>query len=177
MKLVPKYSYEFNWALNHTFDDKSQIQNFSSLLTDKERFFGLVPAISLNEELLEKLLGYDLPERLEFYVVRAEKFKSFSEPVTIEYSLVPEEMVLFLLKEIIKISATDRFVTEVQREEVVNAFILHLGDIGNWGPFDFDKLAPALHNESERMYPDYSYKDIDFSKKTLKEYILGLHEE
>lgn len=175
MKLVPKYSYEFNWALNETLSESGHIQNFASLLSDKERFFGVLGQFMANEELLEKRLGYKLPERVEFFVVRAEKFKSFSEPITIEYSIAPEEMAMFLLKEIVKTVAVDRFPDEVTREQVINAFLIHLFLEGKWES-NFKAHYASLHNESERMYPRYQYKDIDFSKTTLKEVIFSLYE-
>lgn len=169
MKLVPKYSYEFNCILNEQFNEQDQIQNFASLISDKDRFLSLLPLIEKNSQFIEERLGFPLPKETEFYVVRAEKFKSFSEPITIEYSFCPEEMILFLLKEILKISITTRFPDELLREELVNSFIDYITINGDWGKVDVVKFGKNIHDETKKSYEDYEFKDRDFSKKTLKE--------
>ena len=45
MKLIPKYSYEFNQILNKDYNEDDQIKNFASLLSDKDRFLILIPKI------------------------------------------------------------------------------------------------------------------------------------
>ena len=177
MKLIPRYSYEFNKILNDNFNEKDHIQNFASLISDKERFFGLVPLIGKNEKLIEEKLGYKLPENLMFYVVRAEKFKSFSEPITIEYSLMPEEMILFLLKEILKNTVTDRFPDDLVREQYINSFIDYIVVNGDWGDYDFVRFLRLIHNESERMYKSYQYLEMDFENKTMKDFIYEYYDE
>ena len=177
MRLVPRYSYEFNKVLNEGFDDKDQIQNFASLISDKERFFALIPYLHKNKELIEKALGYELPDRLEFYVVRAEKFKSFSEPVTIEYSLNPEEMLLFLLKEIAKVSIKDRFPDDLSREEYINSFIDYVVVNGEWDDYNIIRFAKLPHSESERMYTKYKYVELDFDNKSIKDYLYEQYNE
>ena len=171
MKLEAKYSYEFNCVLNDRLNEKDQISNFASLLSDKDRFLSFVPLLTQNREFLKKKLGFPLLEYVEFFIVRCEKFKSFSEPVTIEYSILCEEMLLFLLKEIIKVSCPLRFPDEQMREEFINAFIDFCAINGDWSKVSLIKFTKNLHEESSRNYPSYSLKQIDFSNKTLKEYL------
>lgn len=178
MKLIPKYPYEFNCILNESYNEDEQIKNFASLLSDKDRFFALLPLLEKNLELVEERLGFKLKKEIEFYVVRAEKFKSFSEPITIEYSLLPEEMILFLLKEIVKSSITTRFPDEVVREVYVNSFVEHVIINGDWGKLDLIKYCKNLHDESKRLYPEYELKTVDFSSKKMDVYAEELfHEE
>lgn len=176
MKLIPKYSYEYNCILNENFSEKDQIQNFASLLSDKERFLYLLTLISKNEKLIEEHAGFPLPKDVTFYIVRAEKFKSFSEPITIEYSLLPEEMLLFLLKEILKSSMNIRFPDEMVRDMFLNSFIDFLAINGDWGDKDLVKFTKNLHTQSERMHPDYRYRDIDFSERTLRDYVEAMYD-
>ena len=171
MKLIPKYSYEFNDVLNTNLVEKEEVENFASLLSDKDRFLSLLPTLEKNAQFIEKSLGYNLREWYEFFVVRAELFKSFSEPITIEYSILPEEMLLFLFKEIVKVSITDRFLDEVQREELVNALVDYCvinGDFDGGGK-DFVKFTKNLHDESSSRFESYEYKEFDFSERTLKD--------
>lgn len=178
MKLEPKYSYEFNRILNESLDftQKEQLQNFASLISDKDRFLALIPLLEKNSKFIEEKLGFKLPEKQEFYVVRAEKFKSFSEPVTIEYSLCPEEMLLFLLKEIIKISAT-RFPDETSRDETINSFIDYVAINGDWGKVDLVKFCKNLHDESKKLLEDYEFREIDFEKITVKDHLDNICDE
>jgi len=171
MELKPQYSYEFNRILNTEFNENDQIKNFASLITDKDRFLNLLPVISQNKELIEKYLGLKLKEEYEFYIVRGEKFKSFSMPITIEYSILPEEMILFLLKEIIKNSIEIRFPDELIREQYINSFIDFISIQEDLENINLVKFGKNLHEESQKQYPNYEFKDIDFKKKTLKEYV------
>lgn len=177
MKLNPIFSYEFNCILNEGFNETEQLQNFASIISDKDRFLQLLPIIEANRDLIEERLGFKLPEVVDFFIVRAEKFKSFSLPVTIEYSILPEEMFLFLLKEILKISIQSRFPDEQTREHYINAFIDYLIINADTGNFDFVKFGKNLHDESLRLYPDYKYADIDFSNKTMAQYIEDMYAE
>ncbi len=177
MKLEPKYSYEFNCILNESFNELEQIKNFASLLSDKDRFLILLPLIEKNSKLIEDKLGFQLPNELDFYVVRAEKFKSFSEPITIEYSLLPQEMLLFLLKEILKTIVTIRFPDEVVRDQYINSFIDYLSINGNWGQEDLIKFTKNIHDESLKLYPEYKLLDVDFESKTMKDYATSLFED
>lgn len=171
MKLTPKYSYEFNYILNPKFTEDEQIKNFASLISDKDRFLSILSNIANNEVLIEKKLGFKLPEKVEFYIVRGELFKSFSEPVTIEYSILPEEMLAFLLKEIIKITIDIRFPDDITREKYVNSFLDYIFINGNWDTVDLVKFGKNLHDESLRLYEEYKMEDINFSKKTMKKYL------
>ena len=171
MKLSAKYSYEFNYILNDKLNEKEQISNFASLLSDKDRFLSFIPLLVRNREFFEERLGFPLLDEADFFVVRCEKFKSFSEPITIEYSILCEEMLLFLLKEIIKVSCPIRFPDEQIREEFINAFIDFCAINGSWGEISLIKFTKNLHEESSRNYPSYSLKEMDFKEKTLKEYI------
>lgn len=177
MKLTPKYSYEFNCILNEEFNEEEQIRNFASLLSDKERFFLVISQLHENEELIKGALGYELPETLTFFVVRAEKFNSFSEPITVEYSIVPERMFLFLLKEILKTVIIERFPDEQKREEYVNAFISFLAQEGSWKYSNLEPQMKTLHEESKKLYKNYKEHTLDFKKKTMKEYLEALYEE
>jgi len=175
VQLIPNYSYEFNLILNENLNETQQIQNYASLLSDKDRFIQFLPLLEKNQKLIEKISGYKLEESYEFFIVRAEKFKSFSLPITIEYSLCPEEMILFLLKEITKqVCGNDRFPDEETREQYINSFIEYITINGDFGEHDFVKFGKNLHEESSRIYPSYEFKDIDYSKKTLKEHISTL---
>jgi acetone carboxylase gamma subunit len=176
MKLNPKYSYEFNCILNNDFNEDQNIKNFASLLSDKDRFIKYLPIIESNTQIIEKVLGTKLPKELEFFVVRAEKFKSFSDPVTIEYSMCPEEMVLFLIKEILKSNLDARFPDEETRESYVNAAVENIIINGEFGDVDFVKFGKNLHDESKKSYPNYEFKDIDYSKKSIKKYVEGMFE-
>lgn len=175
MKLNPKYSYEFNCVLNPQLNDKEQIQNFASLISDKDRFLSLIPLLEKNSKIIEDSLGYKIKSEIDFYIVRAEKFKSFSEPITIEYSILPEEMLLYLLKEIIKTSITDRFLDEMQREQFVNSFCEHIAINGDFKDLDLIKFGKNLHEHSKLFLKEYEFKDIDFSKKTMKKRIEELY--
>lgn len=175
MKFQPQYSYEFNQVLNPQFDTKAQIQNYTSLLSDKDRFLVLLNQLAKNASFIEEKLGFKFPTSVEFYIVRAEHFKSFSLPITIEYSILPQEMVLFLLKEMIKTSCPHRFQTHEQQELYVNSFIDYIAVNGEWKDVDFVKFGKNLHDESKRLFPKYEFKDIDFSKKTLVAYIEDLY--
>ncbi|MFW5705040.1 MAG: hypothetical protein ACOCXG_04305 [Nanoarchaeota archaeon] len=177
MKLIPNYSYEFNCILNDGYTETEQIKNFASLLSDKDRFLPFLDLLEKNAEFIEERMGSKLPEEKEFFVVRAEKFKSFSEPITIEYSLLPEEMILFLLKELVKISLNIRFPDEQIREQYINSFVEYIAINGDFGNIDFVKFGKNLHDESKKNYPDYEFRDIDFSKKTLKQYVEEMFDE
>ncbi len=171
MKLIPNYSYEFNCILNETFSEEDQIKNFASLLTDKDRFLSLLPKLELNSSLIERILGYKLKEEIEFYIVRAEKFNSFSTPVTIEYSLIPEEMILYLLKEIIKVSIKDRFPSEFDQESHINSFIEYIINLNDWEGPDLKPFIEILHNNSSKKYKNYKITKIDFEKLPMNSII------
>ena len=175
MKLIPKYSYEFNCILNPDFNEVEQVKNFASLISDKDRFLILLSLIEENRKLIEERLDYNLPENVEFYIVRAERFKSFSEPITIEYSLLPEEMLLFLLKEILKLTITDRFPDELIREQYINSFVDYICVNGNFQGYDFVKFGVNLHDESKNLHSNYEFKDIDFKDKTMKQHLEELY--
>lgn len=177
MKLIPKYSYEFNAVLNGSFDEGEQIKNFASLISDKDRFLDLVKVLEKNLEFISKCLGFELPEKIEFYVVRAEKFKSFSEPITIEYSLLPEEMVVFLIKEIAKVATTIRFYDEKTREEYINAFVDYIILNGDFGKNDLVKFSKNIHDLSSDIFEGYEFREIDFKKKSMKKILEEMYDE
>ena len=176
MKVNPKYSYEFNCILNENFKETEQIKNFASLISDKDRFLSMLPFIEKNSKLIEEKSGFKLPKEIDFYIVRAEKFKSFSEPITIEYSLLPEEMIAFLLKEIVKTYSTTRFTDEITREKYINSFIDYIIINGDFGNLNLIKFGKNLHEESKSKYENYEYLKLDFDKKTLKRQIEELYE-
>ncbi|NQZ84895.1 MAG: hypothetical protein HRU03_04190 [Nanoarchaeales archaeon] len=177
VKITPQFSYDYNKILNQQYtDENDHVKNFSSLISDKDRFLRILPLIGHNQELIEKTLDYKLIENVEFYIVRAEKFKSFSLPITIEYSICPEEMFLYLLKEIIKVSVTDRFPSDEVREVAINSFIDYILINGEFGKNDFIKFGKNLHEDSQKQFPKYKFEDIDFSSKTMKEHIEKLYD-
>lgn len=164
MIFKPKYSYEYNCILNSDFNENEQIKNYASLLTDKDRFFLLLNDIN-NEEtssLLEKYSGITFPQEIYFYVVRAEKFDSFSEPITIEYQINPERMIINLVKETIKTFIDIRFPDEEIRDEYINKFL----------KFIFSKFK----NKNYLKFLENIENDIDFEKNNLKEIIYTLYE-
>lgn len=165
MQLIPKYSLEFNKILNPKFQEMQQIKNFSSLISDKDRFFILAQKFQKILPNCEKYFGFKFFDKYEFYVVRSELFKSFSEPITIEYNFKPEEMILFLFKEIIKVTINQRFMDEIQRDEFINSFVRFcLNKFLPTENFEFD----ILDKESLRMYKDYKKRELNFSKKDFK---------
>lgn len=177
MKINPQYSYEYNKILNSQYTEETdQIKNFASLISDKDRFLILLPLIKHNKELIEKTLDYKLNENYDFYVVRAEKFKSFSLPITIEYSICPEEMFLYLLKEILSQTITDRFPDEETREQTINSLIDYILINGEFGKNEFIKFSKNLHEQSKKENEKYEFKDIDFSKETVKQHIEKIYE-
>lgn len=177
-KLIPNYSYEFNKILNEQYtDENDQIKNFASLISDKDRFLALLPELENNFELIEEKLEYQIPKQIEFYIVRAEKFKSFSMPITIEYSICPEEMILYLFKEILKQTITERFPDEETREQTINSFIDYILINGTWSnSTQIIKFAKNLHEHSQKQYPNYQFKEIDFKDQTVKQHIESLYE-
>jgi hypothetical protein len=194
LKLIPKYSYDYNIILNDSLSmGDEQLKNFASLLSDKDRFLDMLPLIEKNFDLIEKKLGHKLKEEIEFFVVRAEKFKSFSEPITIEYSMLPEEMIVFLLKEIIKVLIEGRFLDEISQEQYINSFVEYIivnGDfekttandsegksLGGSQTDTFVKLGKNLHDESLRLYEGYEFKEIDFTEKTMAEYMEEIYSQ
>ena len=123
--------------------------------------------IENNFKLIEEKLGFKLKKEYEFYVVRAEKFKSFSEPITVEYSILPEEMFVFLLKEIIKTSVTERFPDDLVFEQYLNSFVDYVLVNGEFGDKDLVKYGKFLHDYSLTKFDSYEFKDIDFNSKTM----------
>jgi hypothetical protein len=177
IKLTPQYSYDYNKILNEQYtSEDDQIKNFSSLISDKDRFLIFLPLIEHNRELIEKTLDYKLLENIEFYVVRAEKFNSFSLPITIEYSISPEEMFLYLLKEILKVSITDRFPDEETRENAINTFIEHILENGIFGNNNFKDFTKTLHENSKKQFPNYKQTEIDFTNLTMNKHLINLYD-
>ena len=176
MEIKPNYSYEFNCILNPEYNDDEQIKNFASLISDKDRFLPLVKLIEHNSKLIEKCLGYELKPLYDFFVVRCEKFKSFSLPITIEYSILPEEMIVYLLKEIIKISIEDRFVDTMSQEKYVNCFVDYLLINGDWKGAELIKFSKNLHEDALKKHPKYEFEELDFSKKTMRDYVYSFYE-
>ena len=192
MKINPWYSYEYNVVLNTGVleTDDEQIKNFASLLSDKDRFLEYLPLIEKNSKLIEERLGFKLKKEYDFYVVRAEKFKSFSDPITIEYSVLPEEMIIFLIKEIVKMTIEGRFLDDVSKEQYVNVFVEYILVNGNFekeskegkslgGSLSetFVKFGKNLHDESKRLDDSYEFKEMDFSKLTMADHMEKMYSE
>ncbi len=150
----PKYSYEYNCILNRGFSEKEQIRNFASLITDKDRFFILLKELEDKLDILEKYLGFKLPKEIEFYVVRAELFESFSEPITIEYSLIPEEMVIRLVKEVLKTYCPIRFPSEEIRDKIISQFLSY--------------ILPKINERYSKFFNTYEKPKEESLVKTLE---------
>ena len=175
MRLEPKYSYEFNCVLNDAFSEDEQIKNFASIISDKDRFLVLLPYFEKHKDFIEERLGFGLPQVLEFYVVRCEKFKSFGEPVTIDYNINPQEMFLFLFKEILKVTINIRFPDEITREKYINSFIGYVCINCDFDSQKFEEFEDVTHNESRRLYLDYESSEINFNTKTMREHLEDMY--
>ena len=117
-----QYPYELNEVLNSQMSEQEKVSNYTSLLTDKDRFEQMIDRISSMKEFFETIVGLEFPENQELFVIRAELFNSVPTPLIIEYQLHPEKMVLCTLKEMIKNvlgSEGIRCIDEVQQEELL----------------------------------------------------------
>ncbi len=170
-KINPIYSFEFNRVLNPKLTEIEQIQNFASIISDKDRFESILPILNKKKEIIEKFSGFTLNENYDVYIVRCEIFNSFSLPITVDYSIDHYEILIFTLKEILKQSIQIRFPNELIREQYINAFI----------EFTFkndEKMLNSLstiHKASKNIEQQYEKISIDFESKTLKEYIEELY--
>lgn len=166
MIFKPKYSYEYNCILNENFNEHEQIKNYASLLTDKDRFFLLLQDINNKQtiKLIEKHSGIKLPQQITFYIVRAEKFNSFSEPITIEYKINPEEMIINLIKETIKTNFEIRFPDEDTRNNYIKQFT------------HFIFTQTKNKNYLKFIKKTKNKKTLNFQKKTLKDLVYELYE-
>lgn len=129
INFIIHYPYELNALLNSTFNEAQIISNYTSLLSDKDRFQHLITILSSEKKIIESLIGISLPDELDVYIIRAELFDSCSEPLLIEYQLQPEKMILHLLKEVIKNSLGNeniRFIDEVQQEQLLNLALKYI---------------------------------------------------
>lgn len=118
------YPYELNEALNPNFNEQEQISNYTSLLSDKDRFQNLITTISNSKSIFDELIGTESESEHTIYIIRAELFHSCPTPLIIEYKIDPEKMILFLIKEIIKSTLAKhgiRCIDEEQQEELLNA--------------------------------------------------------
>lgn len=117
-----QYPYELSDVLNSKFTEQEKVSNYTSLLTDKDRFEQMIDKVSLFKEFFESIVGLKFPQNKEVFVIRAELFNSVPTPLIIEYQLQPEKMVLCTLKEMIKnVLGADgiRCIDEVQQEELL----------------------------------------------------------
>ncbi|MCA9487180.1 hypothetical protein H6501_03930 [Candidatus Woesearchaeota archaeon] len=176
MRLQPKYSFEFLSALSPESSETQNVQTFASLLSDKDRFLALLPKLDARLEHIEEKLAYPLYNTYDFYIVRDMNRASFSEPITIEYSIFPEEMILFLLKEVLKVSITDRFIDEEEREQTLLSFITYLVQT-RLSELKLDGYLETLYTEAKKHFPNIQEKEFNFEEKTLKEIIQEKYEE
>ena len=146
------YPYELNDALNQQLSEQERVSNYTSLLTDKDRFDNLLRSCSVFKESIEEIVGVEFPKSQSVYVIRAEMFNSCSEPLLIEYQIKPEQMVLGVFKEMVKNALGDngiRFVDEVQQEELLNSAIIVVSKIIDESiKTELFKEVDYLHNES-----------------------------
>jgi len=173
MEFDIKYSYEFNSILNPELNETEQIKNFASLITDRDRFFLLLKDVEENLEKLETYLGYKLSEKLIIYIVRAEKFDSFSEPITIEYKVETELMIINLLKEIVKTTIPVRFPDEEYRNFLINIFIEYFFKSIN--KENYNKYIQKILNKDNISEEDL--RKFNFSKKTFLEVVKNFYIE
>ena len=123
------YPFELNYELNSELSEQEQISNYTSLLSDRERYENLLLKISSQKKLFEELVGLEFKNSEQIFVIRAEKFISTPTPLIIEYQLHPEKMVLVTLKEMIKNTLAKfqiRCIDEVQQEELLCACVLKI---------------------------------------------------
>ncbi|MFT4244770.1 MAG: hypothetical protein ACMXYB_04945 [Candidatus Woesearchaeota archaeon] len=117
-----QYPYELNEVLNSQMSEQEKVSNYTSLLTDKDRFEQMIDKISSLKEFFQTIVGLEFPENQGLFVIRAELFNSVPTPLIIEYQLQPEKMILCTLKEIIKNVLGGegiRCIDEVQQEELL----------------------------------------------------------
>lgn len=159
------YPYELNDVLNQHLDEQEKVSNYTSLLTDKDRFDNLLRSCSVFKDKIEEIVGVDISKTQSVYVVRAELFYSCSEPLLVEYQIQPEKMVLLVFKEMIKNALGVRgirFIDELQQEELLNGVVTKISKIidtsintGLYDEIDF------LHkNSTEKL----SKKDLVYQK-------------
>lgn len=168
------YPYELNDVLNQQLSGQERVSNYTSLLTDKDRFDNLLKSCSVFKERIEELVGVELPKSQRVYVVRAEMFNSCSEPLLIEYQIRPEQMVLGVFKEMVKNALGDngiRCVDELQQEELLNGVIIAISksidESINAGLFD---EIEYLHNDSiEKL----SKKSFNYDKDRVESIIIS----
>lgn len=168
------YPYELNDILNQQLSEQERVSNYTSLLTDKDRFDNLLKSCSVFKERIEELVGVELPKSQSVYVVRAEIFNSCPEPLLIEYQIRPEQMVLGVFKEMVKNALGDngiRCVDELQQEELLNGVIIAISksidESINAGLFD---EIEYLHNDSiEKL----SKKSFNYNKDRVESIIIS----
>lgn len=174
LKLNPNYSYEYNKILNPKLNEDEQIKNFASLLSDKERFLDPLIELEKNLKTIFEEFGFPLVNK-EFYIVRAELFKSFSLPITVEYSLIPEEMHLFLLKELLKSNLTQRFPDDLTQEQYLNAFVKHIVESYDFGSLNLKKVYLNIEAQAQEKFENYSPLSLDFKEKSFNDYLEELY--
>lgn len=121
------YPFELNEKLNQNFSSQENISNFTSLLSDKDRFDSLLTNICNEKIILDELLGIKGIEKLKVFIIRAEIFSSCPEPLIIEYNVIPEIMILHLFKEIIKNTLGEhqiRCIDEIQQLTLICSTLL-----------------------------------------------------
>ncbi|MFP4401900.1 MAG: hypothetical protein ACLFPL_01595 [Candidatus Nanoarchaeia archaeon] len=149
------YPYELNEALNSQFSNHEQVSNYTSLLTDRERFENLLNKVSTQKQFLDSLIGLELQREQDVYVIRAELFQCCPTPLIIEYDIHPEVMVLYVIKEMIKNTLavySIRCIDEVQQEELLNATLLRFFEIvDNNLNTSISKYLLLVHNHSAKQ--------------------------
>ncbi|MCH8519200.1 MAG: hypothetical protein LAT82_00405 [Nanoarchaeota archaeon] len=131
IEFLIQYPYELSDVLNKEFNEQEKVSNYTSLLTDKDRFENMMFKISALKIMIEELVGVEFPDSQEIFVIRAELFNSVPTPLIIEYQIHPEKMVLCTLKEMIKNVLGQngiRCIDEVQQEELLLATLISISN-------------------------------------------------
>ena len=167
-----QYPYELCDALNSEFNEQEKVSNYTSLLTDKDRFEHLIDKVSVFKEFFESIVGLEFPKHQELFIIRAELFNSVPTPLIIEYQLQPEKMVLCTLKEIIKnVLGADgiRCIDEVQQEELLlstlNIFSQEIEKVTNIKLTSF--ISWMLSNSQTYL----NNKNFEINEKRMEDYI------
>lgn len=168
------YPYELNDALNQQLSEQERVSNYTSLLTDKDRFDNLLRSCSVFKESIEEIVGVEFPKSQSVYVIRAEMFNSCSEPLLIEYQIKPEQMVLGVFKEMVKNALGDngiRFVDELQQEELLNSSIIAISKIID------ESINTGLLKEVDYLQTNstekLSKKKLEYKKDRVEEIVIS----
>ena len=167
------YPYELNEVLNPKFSNQEHISNYTSLLSDKDRFQNLITIFSKYKTVIEEIIGIEFEESQQLFIIRAELFESVSEPLIIEYQIEPEKMILNILKEMIKNNLGKnqiRFIDEIQQEELLISGLKHITEYidSNEGT----KISQHINYSIQISLTKLTKKGFKTKQEDFKEYSL-----